>query len=198
MTRNQIEYWANEENKRHNLELEAQGRQQIANAIRLAQIQASQQAETVRSNLARETETNRANVANEAINVLRLNETVRSNQANEAIGRTNAAANIVSANASRSQASTAARKTQYEHEDRKRAQTETVRSNQAQETIRANSSPWSSIATTLSQLIPRVAERVTTVIDNLKSNAQASRSEILSTWNKAESNYRNAVSLPKR
>lgn len=191
MTRNQIEYWANEETKRHNLELEAQGRQQIANAIRLAQIQASQQAETVRSNQARETETNRANVANEAINVLRHIETVRSNQANEEIGRTNASANT-------KQASAAQQKVEYEHQDREKAQKETVRSNKAQETIKTNASPWSSIATTLGKVVPYVAERVTTILDNLKSNKQASRSEILSTWNKAETQYRNAVSLPKR
>lgn len=191
MTRNQLEYWSNEETKRHNLELERQGREQIANAIRLAQIQASQQQETVRSNVARETETNRANIANEAINVLRHNETVRSNQANEVIGTTQAAA-------ATSQASTAAKKIEYEHTDRTASQNETNRSNRAQEDIKSNSNPWTSIATTLNKIVPWISERVTTVIDNLRSQSAPSRNEILRSWSANEQAYRNAITLPKR
>lgn len=191
MTRNQLQYWQDQETIRHNLELERQGREQIENAKRLAQIQASQYQETVRSNQAREAETNRSNVANEAINVLRTAETQRSNIASEAIGRTNAAANV-------SQAQTANKKVEYEHTDRTRAQNETNRSNVQNETIRSNSNPWTSISTTLGKIIPYVTERVITIVDNLKSQSAASKSERLKTWNTSEQMYRNAVKLPTK
>lgn len=191
MTRNQLQYWENQEVIRHNLELERQGREQIENAKRLAQIQASQQQETVRSNQARERETKRSNVANEAINVLRTVETSRSNQANEEIGRTQAAA-------ATSQATTAATKVEYEHQDREASQDETSRSNRSNEDIKQNSSPWTSIATTLGKVIPYVAERVTTFVDNLKAQSKPSRSERLAAWNRNEQLYRNAVKLPTK
>lgn len=105
MTGNQIAYWKYAEDVRRNAEVEAQGRQSLAEANRhnlateaisrqqiglgyaqLAEtrranqarelLQSQAQAETVRSNIARETETNRSNVARET-------ETHRSNVQDE-------------------------------------------------------------------------------------------------------------------
>lgn len=80
MTANQINYWANKEQARHNLASET---------------------ETNRSNVARETETNRSNLATEVethrSNVVKEKETERHNRHQEVIGYVNAAANTAKA-----------------------------------------------------------------------------------------------------
>lgn len=170
MTKNQIEYWKNVETERHNQELEKQGLEslkQAAEANRIAAMNAATQAtsvnEAIRSNKAREQETNRSNLAREANDVLRTNETIRSNQANEAIAtynaqtnRINAGANLTMAAAAASQAETA-KTNAVTHQ---KSQKETVRANMANESIKSNSNPWVSIATTLKDVVPRVAEKV--------------------------------------
>lgn len=176
MTANQINYWKNVETERHNRELEKQGLEQLrlkeAEIAETRRANVAREVENFRSNTAQEAETNRSNLAREQNNVLitaneiaKAQETARSNQAYESIGRTNASANLVQAAASTSQAATAAQNAAT----RQREQQETVRSNKSNEMIRSNSNPWTSIATTLNNIVPRVAEKVTTIVDNLKS-----------------------------
>lgn len=165
MTKNQIEYWRNVETERHNRELEAQGREAIRVQQENARIAAATQSETVRSNQAREYETNRSNVAHEQNEILRTNETIRSNQASEAIGRTQAAASMIQAGASVTQAKVA----QTNATTRRAEQKESVRHNYASEKTQANNNPWVSVATTLQQVVPRVADWATTQISNLRS-----------------------------
>lgn len=69
MTHNQIDYQSLQETKRHNLEMESQGAQGLA--------------ETARHNQAYEQETNRSNLVNESIRSQSQAETERSNRAQE-------------------------------------------------------------------------------------------------------------------
>lgn len=175
MTKNQIEYWRNVETAQHNRELERQGvlaleetkRANLANE-RLA---ASAQAETHRSNVARENETARYNLANNQYDLLRLDETKRANLVNESIsaynaesGRIQAHASATSAGAAASQAYTAEQRRLNDYGLRDYQNKETVRHNATTEGIQSNSNPWVSIATTLNKLIPRVADTISSQI----------------------------------
>lgn len=73
MTKNQIDYWTLQENKRHNVSTEEETKRSNQ----------AKEAENFRSNTARETETNRHNVATEQVDIGRLNETVRHNKISE-------------------------------------------------------------------------------------------------------------------
>lgn len=176
MTANQINYWKNVETERHNKELEKQGLEQLRlKELEIAEAKranVARETENYRSNRAVEVETNRANLAREQNNILvtanevaRTQEVARSNLVYESIGQKNARAAQLQASSSWSQAQTASTNATT----RQKEQRETVRSNKTNEDIRSNSNPWTSIATTLNKLVPKVADKVTTMVDNLKS-----------------------------
>lgn len=173
MTRNQIDYQKHLETVRSNLANEQLGLLQLEELKRSNAAQErlaySGQAETNRANLAREAENYRYNYANNQYDLMRLAETIRSNKENENIGYINAGANVTNAAANSSQATTAGLRRADEYDLRTQQNQETTRHNQTMESISTNSSPWTSITTTLSQVIPRVADKVTTLITNAKS-----------------------------
>lgn len=142
MTRNQLEYWKNQETERHNRELEKQGLDSLVIQRRNAEISASAYAETARSNRARELETYRSNLAKEANEALRVQELIRSNKANEQIGYQNAISNRINANAAAQNAGTRVSELQ-----------ELNRHNLASEQISKDSNPWTSIAGTVRDMM---------------------------------------------
>lgn len=102
MTRNQIEYWKNQESKRHSLEMEQQGRDVIAETKRhnvksegqtdlsiaeTGRHNKATESETYRHNYAGELETNRHNVATENIDLSKLAEVNRHNLVTEGQGQ---------------------------------------------------------------------------------------------------------------
>lgn len=138
MLATQVQYWANVENRRHNLATEAQSVNELAETIRThkvnERISQQTQEETARHNLAQETlgwfnanevqrhnqvgerlgwstldESSRHNKATEGIQSRTVTETVRHNRATESIGRTQAQASVISANAAQRQAGVAER-----------------------------------------------------------------------------------------
>lgn len=103
MTKNQIEYWRNQETERHNRALEAQGLMGLEVQREANRIQASSASEVARANRARESndmartqneflrtaETNRSNLAQEEIARNTLAETKRHNEQMEYIQANN-------------------------------------------------------------------------------------------------------------
>lgn len=87
MTANQLQYWKQQEDIRHNKALEAQGLVGLDIQKKQLQLNESSIAESARSNKARELETYRSNLARETNDLLRNQETQRANLANEAIRR---------------------------------------------------------------------------------------------------------------
>lgn len=87
MTANQLEYWKQVETKRHNRALEEQGLVGLQNQQKQLQLQEYAQAETGRSNRAKELETYRSHLATEANELVRLQEQERTNRASEDIRR---------------------------------------------------------------------------------------------------------------
>lgn len=92
MTANQISYTRAQEERRHNLAVEAETHRSntAGELISMGTLQESRRSnlarerETNRSNVARETETHRANLAIERLGVLNYSESVRANKAREA------------------------------------------------------------------------------------------------------------------
>lgn len=79
MTKNQIDYWRLQEEKRSHAATEGETKRSNL----------AKEAENYRSNLARETETHRANVVSEGIAFGNLSEATRSHMANEGIAQAN-------------------------------------------------------------------------------------------------------------
>lgn len=163
MTKNQLQYWADLETKRHNeamekqaaLDYEERKRSNLANE----RLTSSSQGETKRANLAREAETNRANVAHEANQLLQtqLSFTAQMdrNEKDYSVGVT------------RNSNDYAIGMRNADIRDAELSQTKV----KDQGTILAqqNSSPWSSIATTIQKIIPRAADAISTWVTDLKS-----------------------------
>lgn len=107
----QVQYWTLQETKRHNIETELQGQQNIAENVRHNREVESQQwfglQETQRHNIAFENETQRHNQATEGISFANLQELIRHNYATEAVQAKQADAAMRQAQASAVQANAA-------------------------------------------------------------------------------------------